>query len=241
MKGVLSAYGIHHIPGVDCPADLSGYSSRDINQQTTCETLGTKEIDGIPAAGIRLTTITPLGAIGNDKPIANVTEMWTSPELKIVLFQRVTSPQTGETIIRITKISRGEPGPEILRVPADYKVTGRPNISAQQSGSRSDTGPRHSQKGCAGGIGSKSGGLENCSASRTKVPRDLSARFLSTPNANIAAYARITESRNARELDARVRTSTARSAIAMASTSELESRDKASGSSSRPARASTRL
>ncbi len=120
MKGVFPRNGIHQIPGVDCPAELSGYSSPDASQKTTCETLGTKEIDGIPAAGIRITTITPTGAIGNDRPIAHITEKWTSPELKIVLLQKETSPQLGETITRITTISRGEPDPEHLRVPADY-------------------------------------------------------------------------------------------------------------------------
>lgn len=131
MKGVFPGNGIYRISGVDCPADLSGYSSRDFKQQVTCETLGTKEIDGIPAGGIRITTITPTGAIGNDRPIAHVEEKWTSPELKIVLLQKETSPQLGETITRITKISREEPDPALLRIPADYKVTTRPTITAQ--------------------------------------------------------------------------------------------------------------
>jgi len=133
MKGVFPGNGIHHVPEVDCPADLSAYSSRDIKQQVTCETLGTKEIEGIAAAGIRITAVTPVGGIGNDKPIAHVTEQWTSPELKIVLLQRTTSPQLGETVTRITKISREEPDPELMHLPADYRVTGqRGIIPAQQ-------------------------------------------------------------------------------------------------------------
>lgn len=177
MKAAFPGNGIHQIPGVDCPADLSGYSSRDINQQTTCETLGTKE---------------------RRRDTSDNDHTWTSPELNIVLLQRVTSPQTGETIIRIAKISRGKARPRAPSCSGRLQSP-RPGrtFTPRKSGSRSDTGPRHSQKGRAGGIGTKSGGLENCSASRTKVPRNLSARFLSTPNANIAAYARITESRNA--------------------------------------------
>ncbi len=131
MKGVFPGNGIHQIPGVDCPADLSVYSSRELNQKTTCETLGTKEIDGMPAAGILITTITPTGAIGNDRPIAHTTEKWTSPELKIVLSQKETSPQLGETVTRITKISRDEPDPALLRIPADYKINTSPSITAQ--------------------------------------------------------------------------------------------------------------
>jgi hypothetical protein len=76
---------------------------------------------GSPAIATR--TI-PAGAIGNEKPIAIVSERWFSPELNIVVMSRDVDPRSGETFYRLTSVKRGEPPPELFKVPADYKVRG---------------------------------------------------------------------------------------------------------------------
>ena len=86
------------------------------------ESLGNRDFDGVRADGKRTTRTIPAGAIGNEKPIAIVSERWFSPELNIVVMSRTVDPRSGETVYRLTDIKRGEPPAEWFRVPADYKV-----------------------------------------------------------------------------------------------------------------------
>jgi hypothetical protein len=82
------------------------------------ETLGTRDIDGISAQGTRLTLTIPAGAIGNERPIATVTERWFSPALRIVVFSRSSDPRFGVTTYRLTKVTRDEPPAALFEIPA---------------------------------------------------------------------------------------------------------------------------
>ena len=88
------------------------------------ESLGNRDFDGVRADGRRTTRTIPAGAIGNEKPIAIVSERWFSPELNVVVMSRTSDPRSGETVYRLADIRRGEPPAELFRVPADYKVRG---------------------------------------------------------------------------------------------------------------------
>jgi hypothetical protein len=86
--------------------------------------LGTRDFDGIKAEGRRTTHTIPAGAIGNEKPIVVSTERWFSPELHVVVFAKTSDPRAGETIYRLVNVKRGDPSPELFRVPDDYRVRG---------------------------------------------------------------------------------------------------------------------
>jgi hypothetical protein len=86
------------------------------------EPLGTKVIEGVEAAGTRSTVTIPAGQMGNEKPLAIVTERWYSSELNTVVMSRHSDPRMGETTFRLTQISRGEPERSLFEVPADYTV-----------------------------------------------------------------------------------------------------------------------
>jgi hypothetical protein len=88
------------------------------------ESLGSRDFDGVRADGKRTTRTIPAGAIGNEKPIAIVSERWFSPELNVVVMSRVSDPRSGETVYRLTDIKRAEPPAELFRVPADYTIRG---------------------------------------------------------------------------------------------------------------------
>jgi hypothetical protein len=88
------------------------------------ESLGSREFDGLRADGKRTTRTIPAGAIGNEKPIAIVSERWFSPELNVVVMSRTVDPRSGETLYRLTNLKRGEPPADWFRVPADYRVRG---------------------------------------------------------------------------------------------------------------------
>ncbi len=85
------------------------------------EQLGTKEYEGVRAEGTRTTATLPAGAIGNLRPIEIVSERWYSPELGVVVYSRRADPRFGETIYRLTNITRAEPDASLFEVPAGYK------------------------------------------------------------------------------------------------------------------------
>lgn len=83
------------------------------------ESLGTREIEGVVAEGTRRTVTIPAGAIGNERAIESVTERWFSPELQIVVMSRQRDPRFGETVYRLTNITRTEPPAALFELPPD--------------------------------------------------------------------------------------------------------------------------
>jgi hypothetical protein len=91
-------------------------------EQTT-ETLGTQTLEGLEVQGTRHTITWPAGSTrGNDRPITQVSEIWTSRELSITVLNRVTDPTMGERTVRLTNISRDEPDAALFQPPSDYTV-----------------------------------------------------------------------------------------------------------------------
>ena len=94
----------------------------------TKEQLGTKAVNGMQAEGVRVTRTIPAGAIGNDKPIAVVTERWYSTDLQIGVMTLHTDPMMGTVTTKLVNVVRGDPDASLFQVPPDYKVeVGRPN------------------------------------------------------------------------------------------------------------------
>jgi hypothetical protein len=86
------------------------------------ESLGTRQIEGLTANGIRNTSRIETGQVGNDRPIEVTDERWQSVNLKVLLLSRHHDPRLGDVEYRLTNIVRGEPGQELFAVPADYRV-----------------------------------------------------------------------------------------------------------------------
>ena len=74
------------------------------------------------AEGTRTTITIPAGQIGNELPINIVSERWFSPELQVVVLSRQNDPRMGETVYRLTAISRSEQPASLFEVPADYTI-----------------------------------------------------------------------------------------------------------------------
>ena len=77
--------------------------------------------EGVSVEGTRTTFEIPAGQIGNDKPIAVVTEKWFSPELQVVVLSRHVDPIAGEHIFRLVNIKKSEPAADLFVVPGDFK------------------------------------------------------------------------------------------------------------------------
>jgi hypothetical protein len=97
-------------------------NNRPSDDRVKTESLGRKTIDGIEAEGKRWTVTIPVGEIGNDRPLDIVSERWESVELQTLIYSRHSDPRFGETIFRLTNITRSEPEKALFEVPADYRV-----------------------------------------------------------------------------------------------------------------------
>jgi hypothetical protein len=91
-------------------------------QNIKTESLGRQTIEGVPADGTRTTMTIAAGQMGNEQPIQMVTERWYSADLQTVVLSKRTDPRMGETVSRVTNISRSEPPNSLFEPSADYKV-----------------------------------------------------------------------------------------------------------------------
>jgi hypothetical protein len=83
-------------------------------------------VEGVLVSGVRTTRTIPTGEIGNDRPISIVTEVWTSPDLKTIVYSKRSDPRMGEQTFRLTNIVRNEPDAALFAVPPDFKVVDVP-------------------------------------------------------------------------------------------------------------------
>ena len=94
--------------------------------QVSTEDLGSQTMEGILVTGVRTTHTIPAGQIGNEKPINIVTEVWTSPDLKTIVYSKRSDPRMGEQTFQLKNIVRAEPDASLFTVPADFTVMDGP-------------------------------------------------------------------------------------------------------------------
>jgi hypothetical protein len=90
--------------------------------QAQSEDLGSKTMEGVTVMGTRTTRTIPAGLVGNDRPLNIVTEVWTSPELKTIVYSKRIDPRMGDQTFQLTNIVRAEPDPSLFTVPSDFKL-----------------------------------------------------------------------------------------------------------------------
>ena len=112
-------------PGEGIQVEFFGRGSK---ADTKSEKLEARNVEGVQAEGVRVTTTIPAGEVGNEQPIQIVNERWYSPELQIVVMTRHSDPRFGETTYRLTNIQRAEPSPALFQVPSDYSVKEGPGM-----------------------------------------------------------------------------------------------------------------
>lgn len=94
--------------------------------QINTEDLGAQTMEGVQVTGVRTTHTIPAGEIGNDRPISIVTEVWTSPDLKTIVYSKRTDPRMGEQTFQLMNIVRSEPEASLFTVPPDFKIVEGP-------------------------------------------------------------------------------------------------------------------
>ncbi len=94
----------------------------NVPTQESTESLGSQTMGGGVANGVRTTRTIPAGQIGNDNPISIVTEVWTSTDLKTIVYSKRSDPQIGQQTFSLTNVVRAEPDASLFTVPADFTV-----------------------------------------------------------------------------------------------------------------------
>jgi hypothetical protein len=94
--------------------------------QTATQDLGSQIFDGVLATGTRTTLTIPAGEIGNEQPLEVVTEVWTSPDLKAIVYSKRSDPRIGVQTFQLTNILRNEPDPSLFVVPSDFTTINDP-------------------------------------------------------------------------------------------------------------------
>src|SRR6202165_1071589 len=94
--------------------------------QVSTEDLGSQTMEGVLVNGVRTTHTVPAGEIGNDRPINIVTEVWSSPDLKTIVYSKRSDPRMGEQTFQLTNIVRSEPDASLFTVPSDFKIIDGP-------------------------------------------------------------------------------------------------------------------
>lgn len=92
--------------------------SRDIVKQD----LGQKTIEGVACTGTMQTITIPAGQIGNEQPIAIVTETWFAPSIDAIVQSSTNDPRFGNTVYQLHNIQLSEQPLSLFEPPANYAV-----------------------------------------------------------------------------------------------------------------------
>ena len=110
-------------PGIMLQRTLIGGDQGQVNT----EDLGSQTMEGVQVTGVRTTRTIPAGEIGNDRPISIVTEVWTSPDLKTIVYSKRSDPRMGEQTFQLTNIVRSRAGCVAVHGPVRFQNRGRPS------------------------------------------------------------------------------------------------------------------
>jgi len=79
-------------------------------------------IEGVMAEGTRTTLTIPAGEFDNERALEITHEEWRSTELQMVVLMKHNDPRFGETVFRLTNITRVEPSPDVFTLPQGYRI-----------------------------------------------------------------------------------------------------------------------
>ncbi|NYF80258.1 tetratricopeptide repeat protein [Granulicella arctica] len=118
-----SAVMVKYLP---VPRTPGGHPNQPENLMTT--DLGHQTRDKLHLVGKRVTGTIPTGKIGNEQPIEVTTDVWVSPELKLIVNEVEQDPRTGNRMFELTNIVRKEPDAALFELPAGYTVKEQSNL-----------------------------------------------------------------------------------------------------------------
>ncbi len=116
------------VPLIPPPPNLQAPppAENGLKPQFKTEDLGTQTMEGVIVQGRRTTVTYPVGSIGNDRDITNVSEIWSNKELRLMILQTHSDPRSGETTTKIENLSRTQPDPNLFLPPPEYRIVDTP-------------------------------------------------------------------------------------------------------------------
>jgi hypothetical protein len=93
----------------------------DENHDIVADPLGTKNIQGVTCIGKRQTITIPAGQVGNERPIAIVTETWTSPDIEAIVQSSTTDPRFGQSTYTLQNLQLKDQPIALFTLPSDYR------------------------------------------------------------------------------------------------------------------------
>jgi len=88
------------------------------------EDLGKRTIEGVECTGTQQTITIPAGEVGNERPIAIVTETWYAPAIAAVVQSSTSDPRFGQTTYQLRNVQLSEQQRQLFEPPSDYRVEG---------------------------------------------------------------------------------------------------------------------
>jgi hypothetical protein len=76
----------------------------------------------VQLSGLRKTRVIAAAASGTGQTVTITDDYWYSPELSVYMIIRHDDPRSGEQIVAVTHVQRGEPEAGLLQVPDGYKL-----------------------------------------------------------------------------------------------------------------------
>src|SRR3984893_12767244 len=110
-------------------------------EEIKTELLGNQTMEGVVVEGKRVTRTIPAGQIGNTQPIEITSEVWTSPDLQVIIMSKHNDPRFGETTYQLTGIQRAEPDHSLFEIPSGYTVKNMPAPMTLHTGAAEGEGP----------------------------------------------------------------------------------------------------
>lgn len=118
--------GIHRNFGGEQPRVHPNPTAKGLphtDQEWTSEDLGTMKIMGMEVHGQRRSHTIPIGKIGNDRPIIQMSESWVAPALRGLELRRIDDdPLNGTTAKELIKLDLSEPPLSAFQPPDGYEV-----------------------------------------------------------------------------------------------------------------------
>jgi hypothetical protein len=121
-KGTFAAMLPTSLPTVTTSTAQAVQQSDPSRPHSQFEKLDPQTIDGVAVEGRRTTMTYPVGSVGNDREFVTTSEMWTSPELNVMVLSKNSDPRNGEHTQKLINISRDEPDASLFQPPAGYEV-----------------------------------------------------------------------------------------------------------------------
>ena len=112
--------------------DGAGPFSSDAKDRLESD-LGSQQISGVAATGKSITRTIPAGAMGNAQPIVAKSEIWTSPDLQVVVLSKRNDPRMGVSTYSLNNIQRVEPNAALFQIPSDYAVQDAPAFPGRRN------------------------------------------------------------------------------------------------------------